>query len=308
MNIIFMGTPDFACGILQALIDNGYNVVAVVSQPDKKVGRKQEIKHTPVKSLAISNNIDVLQPVNIKTDYMQIFDYKPDLIITCAYGQIVPEIVLNYPKYKCINVHASLLPKYRGGAPIHKVIINGEKKTGITIMQMVKKMDAGCMYMQKEINIEDDDTTAILHDKLMKLGSDLIIEFLPLYIDNKLKCISQDESQVTFAYNISKEEEFISFKNRKIEVIYNHIRGLISWPVGYGIIENKRLKIHQASKKLCSHSYKEGEVVGFKDGMQVACIDGIISIYTLQLEGKSKINYKDFENGYGKNLIGKCFE
>ena len=186
IRVIFMGTPEFACGILQTLIDEKYHVVAVVLQPDKKVGRKQIITQTPVKALALANNIDVIQPISIKDEYEKVLSYKPDLIVTCAYGQFVPSVILNYPKYGCINVHASLLPKYRGGAPIHKAIINGEKQTGVTIMQMIKKMDAGLMYDKCIVDIEPDDTTAILHDKLMIAGSKLLKEMLPSYLAGKI--------------------------------------------------------------------------------------------------------------------------
>ncbi len=308
MNIIFMGTPIFACGILQALIDEKYNVVAVVSQPDKKVGRKQEVVNTPVKKLALQHNIPVIQPERIKEDYDEILSYKPDLIITCAYGQMVPEVILNYPKYGCVNVHASLLPKYRGGAPIHKCIIDGETQTGITIMKMVKKMDAGCMYLQNTVDILEEETTETLHDKLVIAGSELIKEFIPLYINGKINGVEQDENLVTYAYNISKEDEFVSFCKEDIKNIYNQIRGLISWPVGYGIINNRRIKFHKVRINLCNHDYKYGEVIGYDDGMQIACNGGIICIDELQLEGKAKMSYKDFINGYGKTLIGLCFE
>lgn len=308
MKIIFMGTPDFACGILQSLIDKEYDVVAVVSQPDKKVGRKQEVRNTPVKALALKYDIPVIQPVNIKEEYHEILNYHPDIIITCAYGQIVPEVVLNYPKYGCVNVHASLLPKYRGGAPIHKVIINGENETGITIMKMVKKMDAGCMYLQQKIKIKDDDTTETLHDKLKDLGSKLIVKFIPKYVNGELQCVEQDETKVTFGFNISKEEEFISFKDKNVKDIYNHIRGLISWPVGYGIIENKRIKFHEVKMEYKKHGYLNGEIVNFDNGMKIACNDGFIYIIMLQMEGKSKVTFKEFENGYGKTLLNKCFK
>lgn len=308
LRVIFMGTPEFACGILQALLDYGYNVVGVVCQPDKKVGRKQEIKFPPVKELALKHNLKVIQPIKIRNEYEDILALKPDIIITCAYGQMVPEAVLDYPKYGCINVHASLLPKYRGGAPIHKAVINGDKVSGITIMKMVKQMDAGEMYLKGEVIIEDDDTTASLHDKLKKCGADLIKEFIPKFINHEIKGEIQDETLVTYAYNISREEEFVGFKERDVNEIYNQIRGLISWPVGYGIINGKQIKFHQVSKTLQEHNFKSGEVVGFKEGMNIACKGGFINVLTLQLEGKSKMSYKDFENGNGKALLNKCFE
>lgn len=305
IRIIFMGTPVFSCSILQTLLDEKYNVVAVVSQPDKKVGRKQLIQATPVKSLAMQYNIDVLQMDSIKEEYDKVLAYKPDLIVTCAYGQFVPKVVLDYPKYGCINVHASLLPKLRGGAPIHKAIINGEHKTGITIMQMIPKMDAGKMYAKKEVIIEDDDTTSILHDKLMIAGSQLLKEMLPNYLEGKIEGVSQDESLATFAYNISKEEEFISFKN-DVNITYNHIRGLIDWPVGYGLINGQRLKIHKACKVICKHHDALGKAFIKDNIIYVACENGYIGLIEVQLAGKKKMNAMDFYNG-NKELISKYY-
>lgn len=306
--VIFMGTPIFACGILQTLIDEKYNVVAVVSQPDKKVGRKQIVTPTPVKQLALEHNIPVIQPISIKEDYEEVLSYKPDLIVTCAYGQFVPSIILKAPKYGSINVHASLLPKYRGGAPIHKAIINGESVTGVTIMEMIAKMDAGRMYAKEEVVIEEDDTTDTLHDKLVACGKHCLKEMLPDYLSGKIEGIPQNEEEATFAYNISKEEEYISF-NRDVNVVYNHIRGLIDWPTGYGMIENKRLKIYKARKIVKSHTEESGKIVSFEDnGFKVACENGYILILECQIEGKKRMTSDEFYRGYGKMLIGKNFE
>jgi methionyl-tRNA formyltransferase len=184
MRIVFMGTPDFAVNVLQGLIDN-YEVVLVVSQPDKLVGRHKVLTNTPIKELALKYNIPVFQPEKIRVDYNSIIEMKPDLIVTCAYGQIIPKELLDYPKYGCINVHASLLPKYRGGAPIHKAIINGDKTTGVTIMYMDVKMDNGDIISQREIAIHDSDNLESLYDKLSLLGKDLLLEVLPSI--NKMK-------------------------------------------------------------------------------------------------------------------------
>lgn len=306
IRVIFMGTPEFACGILQTLIDEKYHVVAVVSQPDKKVGRKQIITQTPVKALALANNIDVIQPISIKDEYEKVLAYKPDLIVTCAYGQFVPSVILNYPKYGCINVHASLLPKYRGGAPIHKAIINGEKQTGVTIMQMIKKMDAGLMYDKCIVDIEPDDTTAILHDKLMIAGSKLLKEMLPSYLAGKIIGIPQNELEASFAYNISKEEEYISF-NDDVNKVYDHIRGLIDWPVGYGVVNGHRIKIYQAKKELAKHDFKAGKIIKLEnDKIKVACNNGYILLEEVQMEGKKRLSAKDFYNG-SKNLLQDAY-
>ena len=204
MKVIFMGTPDFAVPVLEGLIEN-YEVILVVSQPDKKVGRKQELKNTPIKEVALKHNIPVFQPVKIREDYQEIIDLNPDIIVTCAYGQIIPKAILDCPKLGCINVHASLLPKLRGGAPIHKAIIDGYKTTGITIMYMDVKMDDGDIISQKEIDITDDDNLESLHDKLSVLGKELLLETLPSIIDGTNERIKQNEDEVTFAYNIKRE-------------------------------------------------------------------------------------------------------
>lgn len=307
--VVFMGTPDFACGILDTLINLDYvEVVGVVTQPDKKVGRKQEIQMTPVKQLALSHNIEVFQPISIKTDYDKVLEWKPDVVITCAYGQLIPEVILNAFEFGCVNVHASLLPKYRGGAPIHMAIINGEKQTGITIMQMIKKMDAGDIFYQKSININEDDTTSILFDKLMVVGQEAVREFLPDFFNNNYTRIKQDEDKVTFAYNISKEMEFVSF-DRDYETVVNHIRGLISWPIGYGIIEDKKIKLHDVKRVNKKTDEANGTLLGLSDGLlEIACDNKVVGIATLQLEGKGKVSAKDFFNGVGRQLVGKCFK
>lgn len=302
MRIVFMGTPVFATAILKQLLEDNYEVVGVVSQPDKKVGRKQVIKETPVKEYALQHNIEVFQPIKIKDDYEQIKFWNPDLIVTCAYGQMIPEHILNFPKYGSLNVHASLLPKLRGGAPIHKAIIYGYHKTGVSIMRMVKQMDAGDYMLQKEVVIEEDDTTAILHDKLMECGALAISEAIPLLITNKAHFIKQDENEATFAYNISKEEEWID-PNRCVQEVYNHIRGLISWPVGYILVNDKKIKIHDArkgnmnTKHICGHLFVE------EKQLFLQCLDGTIKLLQVQLEGKSKCSAKEFMNGSGRNYI-----
>lgn len=306
--IIFMGTPQFSCGILETLVEMGENVVAVVTQPDKKVGRKQEIQETPIKIKAKEFGIPVLQPIKIKESIEEVLAFKPDLIVTAAYGQLIPDAILNSPKYRCINVHASLLPKYRGGAPIHMAVINGEKETGITIMYMEKKMDSGDILTQKVLPIDIKDTTSDLFDKLEQVGKELLKETLPKLINGELTPIPQNEDDVTFAWNISKEQEFVSF-NRPIMEVYNHIRGLISWPVGYGIIEGKKIKLHKVHYVEEKHHNKPGECIGLiDDAFVIACEGGFIYVDELQLEGKTKTLAKDFYHGNGKNYVGKFFE
>ena len=214
LKVVFMGTPTFSVPILKTLIEMT-NVLLVVSQPDREKDRKGNLLPTPIKQLAKENNIEVFQPSNIKKEYQKIIDTKPDIIITCAYGQIIPEELLKYPKYGCINVHGSLLPKLRGGAPIHHAIIDGEETTGITIMYMDKKMDSGDIISQREIIIEDNDNLDSLYEKMSYLGRDLLIDTLPSIVNGSNERIKQDQSKVTFGLNITKEEEKIwKYHNR----------------------------------------------------------------------------------------------
>lgn len=206
IKVIFMGTPIFASIILDELIKK-YNVIMVVCQPDREKDRKGNIIYSPCKKLAIENNIQVFQPLKIRDEYQKILDMNPDIIITAAYGQIIPDIVLNYPKYGAINVHGSLLPKLRGGAPIHHAIINGDKEIGVTIMYMDKRMDAGDIISQRAIPLTNDMNLDIAYEKLAIIGRDLLIETIPSIINGTNNRIHQDENEVTFGYNITKEEE-----------------------------------------------------------------------------------------------------
>ena len=284
MKIIFMGTPDFAVPVLEGLIEN-YEVVLVVSQPDKKVGRKQELKNTPIKEVAIKNGIDVFQPEKIREDYEKIIDLKPDLIVTCAYGQIIPKAILDCPRLGCINVHASLLPKLRGGAPIHKALIDGYQKTGITIMYMDVKMDNGDIISKREVEILDTDNLESLHDKLSVLGKELLLDTLPSIIDGTNKREKQNEEEVTFAYNITREEEHIDF-NKTSREVFNLIRGLSPVPGANAILFNDEIKIYEA--KILDKKYDSvGEIVDVtKEGIVVSTSDGSILITKLKPFGK----------------------
>ena len=308
LNIIYMGTPDFSVPALDELNKN-YNILAVVTQPDKEVGRKRQLKASPVKEYAINNNIKVFQPSKIRVDYKDILSLNPDIIITCAYGQIIPKEVLNYPKYGCVNIHASLLPKLRGGAPIHKAIINGYGETGITIMYMDEKMDSGDIIYQEKVKIEENDNAGTLFDKLSILGSKMIIKVLPDIINGTNKRIKQNENEITYAYNITREEEHILF-NKSTRDVYNHIRGLYPWPVGYTILDDKKVKIY-SSKIGTSTKYGEtGEIINiYNDAIGVKTLDGEILITELQFEGKKRVFVKDYLNGLHdkKSIIGKKF-
>lgn len=304
--VVFMGTPDFAVPILEMLIKKT-NVILVVTQPDKEVGRKKEKKYSPIKEVALKNNIEVYQPIKIKNEFEYILSKKPDIIITCAYGQIIPNELIEVPKYKAINVHASLLPKLRGGAPIHHAIIDGYKETGITIMYMSPKMDAGDIISQGKINIEQTDNVGTLHDKLSKLGEELLLETLPLIFDNKNKRIRQDESKVTYGYNITREEEKINF-NKTAEEVYNQIRGLNPFPLAYAILNGEETKIVKA--KINPNNKGEiGQIIEItKDSIIVKCKDQSIEITEIKPFGKKTMTVKDYLNGIKRaNLLYKEF-
>ena len=302
-----MGTPDFAVPVLRKLIEET-NVVLVVTQPDKMVGRHQEVMYTPIKKVALENNITVFQPNNIKEDNKIIFDTDVDIIVTCAFGQFIPESILEFPKYKSINVHASLLPKLRGGAPLHKCLIDGYKKTGITIMYMTKGMDTGDIISQESIDININDNVGIIHDKLSVIGADLLIKTLPSIFEGTNKRIKQDENEVTYAYNISREEERLDFSKSSLEV-HNQIRGLYPYPVSYTIFDGNIIKIC-VSELNDSTIGKSGEITKVtRDGIIVKCSDKSILIKKLKPSGKKEMNSIDFANGYGKEkLIGRVFE
>lgn len=303
--IIFMGTPEFCVPVLDALIQN-YKVIAIVTQNDKKVGREGKIVFSPVKKKALEHEIVVLQPTNLKEQYNEIIELDPDLIITCAYGKILPKELLDYPKYGCINVHASLLPKYRGGAPIHRAIMNGEVKSGITIMYMDEGMDDGDIIKQREVCIKSTDTTKILHDKLSVLGSELLLEVLPSILEGTNDRIKQDKNLVSFASIITTEDEKIDFTKSAYQ-IYNQIRGLNDFPGAYFIMDGKRIKVYESYVKEEYHLDKlDGQIINVsKEGLEIKVNNGVIVFTVLQKEGKPKMHIKDFVNGLKDDIIGK---
>ena len=307
--IIFFGTTEFASGILQTLIDEGYNVVAVVSQPDKPVGRKHTIQMTPTHALADQYQIPVIQPDLLKEHVDDVLRYEPELILTCAYGQFVPVRILEYPRLGCINVHPSLLPKYRGGAPIHHAVMGGETETGVCLIQMTKAMDAGDIYARVITPLGKYETMAELNQRLLVLSKQLVKENLEDYIAGKLVGEPQDESKVILGLNITKEEEKVHFAVEDVQTLYNHIRGLIDWPMPYGVVDGKRMKFCKVRMRKEDHQAKPGEILGFKNhAMEVASIGGIIEVYELQPEGKSRMTADAYANGAGRNMIGKVFE
>lgn len=306
MRIVFMGTPEFSVPILESLIEN-HEVVLVVTQPDKLVGRKQILVSSEVKKCAVERGIPVFQPIKIKDDYQAVLDAKPDIIITAAFGQFIPKIVLDYPRLGAINVHGSLLPKYRGGAPIQKSIINGETETGITIMYMAPKMDAGDIIAQRSIPILDSDDNGSMFSKLSILGRDLLTEVLPSIIDGTNPRIPQDESKVTYSYNITHEEQFIDW-NKSARDVFNQVRGLAPNPTALTSINNTVIKIFETKVVEKEFIGKPGEVVSLNKELVVTCGLGAISILTLQVSGKNKMDVKSFLNGQKLLTLGSILE
>lgn len=308
LKVIFMGTPSFAVPVLEKLIENT-DVIMVVCQPDKEKDRKGNIIYPETKKLAIEKNIEVYQPIKIREEYQYILDKNPDIIITCAYGQIIPTEILEYPKYGCINVHGSLLPKLRGGAPIHHAIINGDKVTGMTIMYMDKKMDAGDIISKKEVEIKESDNLDSLYSKMSLVGADLLLETLPSIINGTNDRIKQNENEVTFGFNITKEDEIINFNDKAINV-FNKIRGLDSIPGASTYLDGKRVKIYKVLVTDKKTKGVAGEIVDIeKDGIFVATSDYIIKIIELKMEGKKRCRVFEYLNGIQnkKELIGKVF-
>ena len=308
LKVVFMGTPTFSVPILESLI-NTCNVILVVSQPDKEKDRKGTLLSTPIKQIALSHNIEVYQPTKIKEEYQKIIDANPDIIITCAYGQIIPESLINYPRLGCINVHGSLLPRLRGGAPIHHAIINGDNETGITIMYMDKHMDSGDIIAKRSLPIGLNDTLDIVYEKMSKLGATLLIETLPSIVAGTNDRIKQDEKYVTFGYNITKEEEKINFNNPSIK-IHNLIRGLSSIPGAYCFLEEKRLKIYQSELTNTKSTTSPGTIEKIdKTGIYISTNDNLIKIIDIKLEGKKRCLVKDFVNGINiKDYLGKVLK
>lgn len=300
-----MGTPDFSVPVLRQLIDDGYDVVGVVTQPDRPKGRKKELTPPPVKIEAVAHNIPVLQPEKIKDqeELEKVFALEPDLIVTAAFGQILPKELLEFPKLGCINVHASLLPKYRGGAPIHQAIIDGEKKTGITIMYMVEKLDAGDILTQAIVPIEENDHVGTLHNKLSAAGAKLLSETIPELIEGNIKPIKQEDEQATFAKNISREKEKIDW-SKNGNAIYNQIRGLHPWPVAYTFLDGKPLKVWWGNKVELNTKQTPGQIVSIEDdGFVVASGDlTAIKITDIQPAGKKRMVAESFLRGAGSYL------
>ncbi|TWT14670.1 methionyl-tRNA formyltransferase [Streptococcus sp. sy010] len=306
--LIFMGTPTFSATVLEGLLaDDRYQVLAVVTQPDRLVGRKKELKETPVKEVARRYDLPCYQPEKLSgsKEMADLMNLGADGIITAAFGQFLPEKLLQSVSFS-VNVHASLLPKYRGGAPIHYALINGEKEVGITIMEMVKKMDAGDMISKASIPILDEDNVGTLFDKLAVVGRDLLLKTLPAYLSGDLKPEPQDESQVSFAPNIKPEEEILDW-NKPARNLFNQVRGMNPWPVAHTFLAGQRFKIHQVT--VVDGRGQPGQIIEkTKKSLVVATGQGAISLVTVQPAGKPKMLISDFLNGLGRDLkVGDYF-
>ena len=307
-NIIFMGTPNFSATVLKGLLESKqYEILAVVTQPDRAVGRKKEIRMTPVKELALDYGLPIYQPEKLSksAELDSLMNLNADGIVTAAFGQFLPSKLLDSVNF-AVNVHASLLPKYRGGAPIHYAIINGDKEAGVTIMEMVKEMDAGDMIARRAIPIEETDNVGTMFEKLALVGRDLLLESLPSYLAGDLKPVPQDKNQVTFSPNISPEEERIDWTKTNRQ-LFNQIRGMYPWPVAHTLLNGDRFKIYEATP--VEGAGQSGEILAIgKKELIVAAGEGALSLKTVQPAGKPKMTIIDFLNGLGRQLsVGDFF-
>lgn len=304
--IVFMGTPAFSVPILEGLLEAGYQVQAVVTQPDRPVGRKRVITPPPVKVAALKHDLLVLQPEKISgsPEMAKIAELAPDLIVTAAFGQFLPEKLLQIPRLGAINVHASLLPKYRGGAPVHYAIMNGEDKTGVTIMEMIKKMDAGAIYNQAEIPITKTDDVGTMFEKLSLLGKELLLDTLPALINGALEKTPQDEAKVTFSPNITREQEAIDWQKTAVQ-IDNQVRGMRPWPIAFTTYRGVRFKIWDVTPLAETTDATPGTIIKKdKHELLVACgQQTVLALKELQPAGKGKQKIQAFLNGVGQNVV-----
>ena len=302
MRIVYLGTPDFAVEPLKLLIENGYNVIAVVTNRDKPVGRKQVLTAPPVKQFALENNISVFQYDKIRVEGVEnLKQLNPDIMITCAFGQILSKEILDIPKYGVINIHASLLPKYRGASPIHFAILNGETKTGITIMKTNEGVDTGDIIYQEELEIKENETCGELFDRLSILGANCLIKTLPSIFDKTAKYTVQDDEKATFSKIIRKEMAKIDW-NDSAKNIVNKIRAFNPAPIAYATFENNPFKIYSA--QISSLKGNVGEILKADKELVIGCADGSISLNVVQKAGGKMMNIADFLRG-NKLAVGE---
>ncbi|MCK9165863.1 MAG: methionyl-tRNA formyltransferase [Acholeplasmatales bacterium] len=300
MRIVFMGTPQFSVTILKRL-HRYYPVGLIVTQPDKKVGRKQLLKESAVKKFANEENIEVITPYQIKNEYQKIIDYQPDLIVTASYGQILPKEIIS--SFTSINVHGSLLPKRRGGAPVQRAIMEGDLKTGISLIYLSKKMDAGKIIAQSSMPILNSDTTTILMNKLALLGADLLLEYLPKIINKTVISKKQNEALVTYSYNLTKKDEILNF-NQTTHLILRQLNGLLEEPAGSIFVDKKRIKVFKLRKSDIISNASPNEIIACKKSLLIKSLDGVVEIVELQEEGKKRMMASDYLNGQKSFIKG----
>ena len=301
LKVVFMGTPEFSVPILESLIELT-DVVLVVSQPDKEVGRKRVLTPSPVKACALEHGIEVYTPKKIREEYEYVLNKKPDIIITAAYGQIVPKQMLIYPDYGCINVHGSLLPKYRGASPIQSAIMNGDKTTGITLMYMEEGLDTGNIIHAKEIDIDPEDTYGTLSEKLSILGRDLLVKTLPVIFEGENFDIPQNDEDATHTVKIKREDERLDFK-KSAEELHNFVRALNPTPLANILVNGDEWKV-LVTEVGSETKEKPGTVVAVnKDSFEVACSDATLVIKKIKPAGKKEMLVRDFFNGYNKDSL-----
>ena len=303
LRIVFMGTPDLAATVLKAELDAGYNIVAAVTQPDKPKGRGGKVAMSPVKELCLEKGIPVLQPERAKSDefFEELQGFKPDMITVAAYGKILPKRVLDLPKYGCINVHTSLLPKYRGAAPIQWPILNGDSETGATIMFMDEGCDTGDIIAQKRIAIAEDETGETLHDKVAAAGAKLLCELIPAIADGTATRTPQNHAESTYVGMMDKELGKLDF-SKSAKELERYVRGLSPWPGTFTFVNGKLLKIKKAFVKENSTKAAPGTVLRGKGSLDIVTADGILAVTELQPEGKKAMGAGDFLNGIKGDL------
>lgn len=300
IKILYMGTPDISAVTLRMLLESGYNIVGLIAQVDKEVGRKHILEKVPTKVVAEEFNIPVYQVENIKENFEFVKDINPDLILTLAYGQIIPQGLIDIPKYGCLNLHGSILPKYRGAAPIQRAILDGETETGISLMEMVDKMDAGKVYAIEKVQILPIDNYTSLQAKLSEAAFNVVEHYLDLYLNGSLPGVIQDETKVTIAKKIKPEDELLT-KELSVNEFINKVRALSLNPGAYILVNDKKIKVFHAEIACGIKPEKVGEI-HFKKGVYLTLKDGVVHLLTLQAEGKKIMDDKSFANG------GRIFE
>lgn len=304
LKVIFAGTPDFAASALKALIESEHDVIAVYTQPDRPAGRGRQLRASPVKELALEHDIPVLQPENLKQaeDHEVLKKFNADVMVVAAYGLILPQVVLDTPKYGCLNIHASLLPRWRGAAPIQRAIAAGDKESGITIMQMNAGLDTGDILLLAPCAINDNDSGGELHDRLADLGAKSILKTLDDLSNNKLNPVVQDDSLATYAHKLDKQEAMINWDNSATE-IERLVRAFNPWPVAFTYLNNKPLRIWQAQVSKENSELQPGTVIRCdKNGIDICCGEGALRLLKLQPSGSKAMDAEAFINGHAKQL------